>query len=163
MPNYTGVYTFTRSFAAPAAITLLQLKMDANHMCEVIRASVTQYQATAASAQVAAKLVRKSVAATVTASAVADFGLTNPSSLVPTTSIPFVMSTSGTGYNASAEGTDTDGLAQDGFNHLNGWFYLPAQDERDLVLPGGIIAVKLIQAAPASTTYYATLRVGLYG
>jgi hypothetical protein len=84
-------------------------------------------------------VIRKTVGATVTAAVLG----TNLFKTRPNDPSPgLTLSTSGTGWLASAEGTDGDYDVQDGFNILNGWSWLPYPEKRLHVPGAGIIAVK---------------------
>lgn len=134
------------------AITALQLKAGVNGGAEILRASLSQ-GSTATSAQPAAALLRKTVAATVTA-AVAGTTLLKQNPVNPTTDA--VLSTAGTGITASVEGTNGEQFISDGFNDLNGYVYLPAQEERPFVPQSGIVGLTFL-TAPQSATRYARI------
>lgn len=142
------VYTLRQSSTVSTAITLLQLKAGANNGFVIIRASLTQYGSTT-SVQETISIVRKSVAATVTA-AIAGTTLLFRDPNQATASLS--LGTSATGVTGASEGTDGDVPLQEGFNVLNGWLYIPVPEERLYVPPGGIIALKFL-TAPASQTW----------
>lgn len=124
------------------AITIIQIKVPATSMIELTRAWVSQ-GASATSAQTRVQIVRKTAAATVTAQ--------DPVKLDPNSGASLCVSgTSATGVNASGEGTDGDVLYEDGFNILNGWLWVPAEDDRIVVSPSGIIGLKF-PTAPSAT------------
>lgn len=131
------VLTDTRTVAT--AITVLQLTAPSTMAVEILSASATQSTSvTSAAAEIA--LVRKSAAATVTA-------------LTPLRLFPGGPAASSTGgRTATAEGTDTDLVIQEGFNILNGWVYTPVPEERIFVPPSAIIGLKFT-AAPTSATW----------
>lgn len=131
------------------AISLIQIKAGANSGLEIVRASVGQSNLTTSAMQ-RVQLIRKSAAATVTSF--------TPILLAPNDSAAqAVGGTSATGTNASAEGTDGNILIADVFNILNGWMYLPVPDERIVVAPGGIIALKFPAPPGAAITVSATV------
>lgn len=105
------------------AITLLQLKTGASCPAQVIRASLGQTSSTT-STQLGIQINRKvTTTATVTSfTPKANGPITDPASQV-------TSSTSGTGTNASVEGTDGNIVRQDVFNYLNGWLFLPTPKE----------------------------------
>jgi hypothetical protein len=134
------------------AVSAIQYKAGVNGAAEILRASLTQ-GSTATSAQLAAALLRKTVAATVTLG-VAGTTVLKQNPINPTTDAS--LGTSATGITASAEGTNGEQFVTDGFNDLNGYIYLPAQEERPLVPQGGIVALTFM-TAPQSATRYARL------
>lgn len=133
------------------AISVQQLKCGTNGPAAILRHSLTQ-SGSVTSTQIAAGLVRKSAAATVTI-AVAGTNLLkqNPISITADAS----LGTSATGFTASAEGTDSDITYQRGFNVLNGQECVYTPEERVVVAQGGIIAQKIYAAF--TTTWYAEL------
>lgn len=134
------------------AITAVQYKAGTNGPGELLRASCTQ-GSTATSAQLAAGLVRKTAGATVT-TGVAGTTVVKQNPINPTTDA--ALSTTGTGITASAEGTNGEQFVTDGLNDLNGYIYLPAQEERPLVPQGGIVGLTFF-TAPQSATRYARI------
>jgi len=134
------------------AITAVQLLTGSNGPAEILRASVSQ-GSTATSAQLAVSLLRKSAAATVT-TGVAGTTLVSQNPLNPASNA--TLSTSGTGITASAEGTNTAQLVTDGLNDLNGYIFLPAQEERPIVAAAAIVGLTFM-TAPQSATRYARL------
>jgi hypothetical protein len=142
------IYILKNSATVSTAITVLQLKAGANNGFEIVRAQAGQRGSTT-SVQEAIALVRKSAAATVTAAAAGtNLFFRDPNQAAAS----LTLSTSGTGFTATAEGTDTDQVWEEGFNVLNGWLYLPVPEERIYVPPGGIIGLKFL-TAPASQTW----------
>lgn len=123
------------------AISIIQLKSGASSISRILRAWVTQKTLTTNAYQ-RVQIVRKSGAATVTAFTPL---LVDPGD----GAAKAAGSTSGTGITASAEGTDTDILINEAFSILNGWLYLPVPEERIIVPPAGIIALKF-PSAPGS-------------
>lgn len=147
------VYTLTNNgVSISTAITALQLKPGTNGPCEVLRAAITQSTSTT-STQLAAGVIRKSGAATVTA-AVAGTTLKKHNPISPTSDAS--LGTSATGITASAEGTNSDLTIQRGLNVLNGWEYLPTPEERLVVPQSGFLAVTFL-SAPPSATWFADL------
>jgi hypothetical protein len=67
--------------------------------------------------------------------------------------------TSATGYNASAEGTNTDILRKEHWNVINGvWQYLPVPEDRIRVPQAGIFGVKLNTAPAAAMTMILSIK-----
>ena len=147
------VYTLTNNgVAISTAITALQLKPGTNGPAEILRAALTQSTSTT-STQLAAAVIRKSAAATVT-TAVAGTHLKKHNPASPTSDAS--LGTSATGVTASAEGTNSDLTIQRGLNILNGWEYLPTPEERLVVPQSGFLAVTFL-SAPPSATWFADL------
>lgn len=135
-----GVYSaIMEAQTVSTAITILQVTAAATHSLRIHRAWVTSTSTTSAGQRI--QLLRKSATATVTA--VTPLPLGN-----------YLAVTSSAGRNASAEGTDGNILIADNFNVVNGWLYLPVPEERIIVPPSGIIALKF-PAAPTSATFTA--------
>lgn len=134
------------------AITPVQLKAGVNGMVEIMRAELSQ-GSTPTSAQLAGALLRKTAAATVTLG-VAGTTVLKQNPINPTTDAS--LGTSATGITASAEGTNGEIFAQAGFNDLNGWVWLPAQEERMAVPQAGIVGLTYL-TAPQSATRYARI------
>jgi len=131
------------------AITLIQLKAGATVPLQIIRATISQSSSTT-SAALRAQINRKSAAATVTSATPALLGpVTDPAASA-------VGGTSATGTNASAEGTDSALLVEDGFNVLNGWVFLPTPKEYLFVDAATIVGLKF-PTAPSATTFEAML------
>lgn len=138
------------------AITLVQLKAGSASILRILRAWCSQSNLTS-SAQQAIEIVRKSAAATVTA-----FGAplkNDPGDAASN----MVSSTTGTGTVGTAEGTDGDILYRDNFSVLNGWLWVPTPEERIIVGPSGIIALKFPVAPGAAMTLSAGFIVGEEG
>lgn len=137
--------------AVTTAKTLVQVKAGASGLW-IVGGRISQTTKTA-SEQLILQWLRKSVAATVTSATPLKYNPNDPAALA-------VGSTSGSGYNASAEGTDTDILDEDVFNVLNGgWQDIPVPDGRIWVPQGGIAALKLNTAPAASMTISAVLKI----
>jgi hypothetical protein len=134
------------------AITPAQVKAGINGPIEILRASLTQ-AGSVSSSQPAAALLRKTAAATVT-TGVAGTTVVKQNPLNPVTDA--VLSTTGTGITASAEGTNGEQPFSDGFNDLNGQLWLPAQEERLVVPQSGILALTFL-TAPVSSVRYARI------
>lgn len=117
---------------------------------QLIEARISQSGSTT-SAQQRAELVRKTAAATVTS-----FTPLLENTIDPAAGA--AGSTSGTGTNASAEGTDGDILMLWDFNVLNGLLWLPAPEDRIWVPGGGIIALKFPAAPGSALTIDAQLK-----
>jgi hypothetical protein len=140
-------YAYTLRLAATAqtaAKTLLQIKAG-NAACQLVSAHFSQVTKTT-SEILSIQILRKSAAATVTSATPAPLESTAPAALA-------VGSTSGTGTNASGEGTDGAILHEENWNVLNGvWQYLPVPEERIWIPVGGILGIKLNTAPAASMT-----------
>lgn len=134
------------------AISALQLKPGTNGPVELLRASFTQSTSTT-STQLAAGVIRKSAAATVTL-AVAGTHLKKMNPAAPTSDAS--LGTTATGITASAEGTNSDLTIQRGLNILNGWEWLPTAEERMIVPQSGFVALTFL-SAPPSATWFAEL------
>ncbi len=132
-----------------SAITLIQIKAGATVPLQIIRATISQSSSTT-SAALRATINRKSGAATVTSA--------TPALLGPSTdpAASAVGGTSATGTNASAEGTDSALLIEDGFNVLNGWVFLPTPKEYLFVDAATFIALRF-PSAPSATTFEAMM------
>jgi hypothetical protein len=122
-------------------VTLLQVAAGTAMPLVVIRAWFTETGITAAG-QIAAEVVRKTAAATVTAAVSGDLKKVDPGDAAASVQL------------GSAEGTDGDAMDIQGFDIRNGYYYTPVPEERETVPGGGIIALKLL-SAPANGTYYA--------
>lgn len=132
------------STAITAAKTLLQIKAGAAPL-EILWFALSQVTKTT-SELLQIQILRKSAAATVTSFTPLKLNPAAPSALA-------VGGTSATGYNASAEGTDTDILFKDHWNVLNGNYqYLPTPEDRIWVPQAAIIGIKLNTAPAASMT-----------
>jgi hypothetical protein len=149
------VYILTNGAAGvtiSTAITALQLKPGTNGPVEILRCSMSQSGSTTSS-QIAAGLIRKSAAATVTI-AVAAVNVLKGNPIAPTADAS--LGTSATGFTASAEGTPTETTIKRGFNVLNGMEWLPTPEERVLVPQSGFIGLTFV-TAPPSTVWYAEM------
>ena len=136
-----GFYSVvSKAQTVSTAITILEITAASTNTLKIIRAWVNQSSITT-SAQVNIQLLRKSGTVTSAASA--------PSALALDASASSGVTVK---WKATAEGTDGNVLIDEGFNVLNGWLYLPVPEERIIVPPSGIIALKFI-AAPTSATY----------
>jgi hypothetical protein len=149
MIDVQGVSTLRYSrIAVSTAITILQIKAGTDKGFQVLRAWCTQ-GGSAVSAQENICLIRKTAAATVNAASIGtNLYKHDPNGADPTV----ILSTSGTGFTASGEGTDGNDIYGSGFNTLIGFLYLPLPEERIYVPPSGIIALKFMNA-PASKTW----------
>lgn len=147
------VYVLTNNgVTISTAISALQLQPGTAGPAEVLRAALTQSTSTT-STQLAAALIRKSGAATVT-TAVAGTHLKKMNPASPTSNA--ILGTAATGVTATAEGTNTDLTVQRGLNILNGWEWLPTPEERFVVPQSGFAAVTFL-SAPPSATWFADL------
>ncbi len=142
-------YSVIDSRAVSTAITVLEVTAPATMALEILRAWVTQSSSTT-SAQTDAVLVRKT--ATITGTAITPVKLLtgNPAA------------TFAGKRTATAEGTDGDIVAGEGFNILNGWLYVPTPEERIWVPPSGILGLKF-PSAPAGATYRYGMTVREHG
>lgn len=131
-----------------SAISLIQIKAGSTSGLTILRAQVSQSNVSVSS-MVGIEIVRKTAAATVTSATPTPL-LTNDAAAQA------VGGTAATGYNATVEGTDGLALLVDSFNVLNGWLYLPVPEERILVPPSGIIAVKFL-TTPATANWQGTV------
>lgn len=133
-------------------ITIVQLVAGSSSVLTILRAWCSQSNLTS-STQQTIEIVRKSVAATVTAF--------TPLLLDPGDAASNMAA--GTGTNATVEGTDTNVVYRDNFNILNGWLWIPVPEERIIVPPSGIIALKFPAAPGAAITVSAGFLVGEIG
>lgn len=141
--------------AVTGAITLLQYKAGSSNTAKILRVQVTQSNQTS-SAQQTVAILRKSGAATVTSY--------TPRLIDPGDSAAGgAGSTTGTGTNASGEGTNGDILLEQDFNVLNGWLYLPTPEERIIIAPSGIVGVTFTSAPGSSMTVDAVMVIGEEG
>lgn len=154
MPGYVYIVRFGPT-AVTAAKTLVQIKTGVNNGIEVLSAKISQVTKTS-SELLRVGVLRKTAAATVTAFTPLELSTQDPASAVN-------VSTSGTGVDASAEGSDSDILEEDHWNVLNGsWLYLPVPEERIWVPNGSFIALKLFTAPAASMTIAGWIRYREY-
>ena len=144
MAAASGVYNMIRpTTTETGSRTIIQVGLVANTAMEITRAWVSQNTSTTTQ-QILTRLLRKTVAATVTGQ--------SPLAVSPgMQASKFVSGTSASGINASAEGTDSDVLAEDGYNVVNGWLYVPVPEERIMSVGVGTgtkswIALKLPSA-----------------
>lgn len=142
-------YILRHTFTNPGAVTLLQYQAGSAGPVELVSARLTQ-GSSATSAQIAANVVRKSAAATVT-TAVAGTHLLKVNPIAPTSNA--TLGTSGTGHTATVEGTDGEAPSSQGFNVLNGFIFEPTADARPVVPASGLIALKALASPPAATYY----------
>lgn len=123
------------------AITLIQLNAPATAVLEILKAWVTQ-TLSEVSTQEEIQILRTTTAGTGTSF--------TPILISPGSAAAGATVTT----NHSAEGTAGDSVIREGFNILNGWYYIPIPDERIYVAPSGRLALKF-PAAPASATWSA--------
>jgi len=121
------------------AITVIQIVAGTNQSIRLISGFLFQ-STTTTNAQQRIQLLRKSVAATVTAQ--------TPAPLDPSDTA--AAATGGT--NASAEGTDSTILLDEAFSLLTGWIWKPIPEEFVYAKGAGILAIKF-PAAPAAQTF----------
>lgn len=123
------------------ARTLIQINAPATAVLEILRMWVTQ-TLSETSTQEEIQILRTSTAGT---------GTSFTPILVSTgTSAAGATATN----NHTAEGTAGDSIIREGFNIINGWYYLPIPEERIFVAPSARIALKF-PVAPASATFTA--------
>jgi len=144
---------FTYTVRMPAttistAITILQVKAGAATPLEILRWSLWQ-RGSVTSVQESVQMLRKSAAATVTSATPAPHATTGRAA-------DAAGGTSATGYNASAEGTDSTVIDDMAFNVLSGIVWLPTPEERIWVPSGGFFALKFPNA-PASQSWRASI------
>lgn len=151
-----GVYTLNhKRITVSSAISIMQIKAGANTGFEIVRAMLNQTGSNN-TGMFSASLIRKSIAATVTAAVLG--GILNKNN--PNDSDPTIeLGTGATGISASNEGTDSEEvLSFPPFNVLNGMIYKPRSDERIYVPAGGIIALKL-NTILAGTTWTGSITI----
>lgn len=130
--------------AITGAVTLVQIVAGSAGIIKIHRAWVAQ-SSTTTSAQKRIQLLRKTAAATVTS--------TTPLLFDPGDAAADAIGGAAlTGHTATAEGTDGNVLIDDVFNVLSGWLYLPTPEERPIVGPSGIIALKFPAASTLTVT-----------
>lgn len=138
----SGRYTvLAEAQTISTAITILELTAASTAALELYRAWISQGGSTT-SAMARIQILRKSGTITGTAT--------------PPTANPLEVGMPAFGgtvkWKATAEGTDGAVIYSDSFNVLNGWLWLPVPEERIMVPPSGIIALKF-PAAPASHAF----------
>lgn len=131
------------------AITVIQIATPATVMIEIIRAQLSQTTLTA-SGMMDVALLKKTAAATVTSFTPLPVREKDGAALC-------VGGTTATGTNASGEGTNGNVIHREAVNVLNGWFYIPAPDERPTVAPSSFIALTFL-TAPTSASYTAEIK-----
>ena len=130
-----GVYSVHASIAAvTAAKTLLQIKAGSATPLEILRVWL-ENGSVEVDDTMEVQLLRKLAGATVTSFTPILFEPSDQAAKA-------VGGTSATGHTATAEGTDGDILIREGASILAGYTWLPTPEERILVPPGGIIALK---------------------
>jgi hypothetical protein len=139
-----GYYSFSfDNQAVSTAITIIEVAAPSTAILEIIRAWVTCATSAVASAMNRVELLRKSATITGTAS---------PPAIIPLAADGASGATQK--WKATGEGTDGSIILPDNFNTLNGWIYFPVPEERIIVPPSGIIAIKF-PGAPTSANYSA--------
>lgn len=132
-------YVFSHVFTNPGAVTLLQFVPAAAIPVRLLAASITQSSSTT-SAQIDAKVLRKTAAATVTIAVLnTDVRREDPGDAASSAQLGTAL----TGFLASAEGTDGEIIDEQGVNVLNGYYFEPQPERTPTVPGGGIIALKL--------------------
>lgn len=134
-------YTVTDARPVSAAGTLLQAIAPASTALTILRVWLTQSSSTA-SAHTEAVLLRKT--SSITGTPITPVR-TNPGD--PASVVTWLRT-------ATAEGTDGDTVAGEGFNALTGWLWIPVEEERPIVAPGGMIALTFSVIPPAATWRY---------
>lgn len=136
-----AVYIVRGSGSVSTAITLAQITAGAAKPIRILRAWINQSTITS-SQQIEARLLTKSSPAT---------GL---GSFTPLKTDPASAAATATAGNiATGEGTDGTIYISEGQNALNGWLYVPLQEERIIFPAGTVVAIKF-GAAPTSGTYH---------
>lgn len=152
-------YVFTKEIVNPGAVTALQVVAGAAMPIIIMKVWVTQ-RLSATSTQVGVQLRRKTAAATVTAAVLnTDIRRLDPGDSGSVVQLGTALS----GYTATAEGTDGEILAEEGFNILNGWYYEPQPELRPTVPGGGIVALKLPSAITGTVQFGIVYAEGLSG
>jgi hypothetical protein len=126
------------SRAVSTAITLLQVIAGTNNGIRLIGGYIQQNPISTPNQQQRIRLLRKTVAATMTNAIV-------PVPFSPSDSASFATA----GDTASAEGTNGVVLLDDSFSVLTGWWWKPREEEFVEVKGGGIIAL-VFPAAPGA-------------
>lgn len=127
------------------ARAMIQLAAGATMPLTLIDAQITQRDS-ATSAQLGAQIARMSAAATVTAAALG----THITKADPADSNPAVqLGTALSGHTATTAGTQGDVPVEEGWNTLNGFFYVPVPEKRITIPAAGIIALFLTGTVPA--------------
>lgn len=139
MRTYTVPLTPTALTVANGARTMIQVVAGTNRSFRILSAYLGQTASTT-NQQVRIRILRKTVAATVTA--------VTPGSIV----VNDTAFTGTAGYNASAEGTDGQVLIEDMWSALSGWVYKPIPEEFIEVPGAGIVAIKIPAALTADLT-----------
>jgi hypothetical protein len=146
---YGNIYTLkTSNFTVAAVKTLVQLKAGAAAPCKILRAVVSARGVTA-SAMVQIGIYRLSGASTVTA---AVLGTTILDDTGGNVTPACTLSTTGTGVQASREGTYCDKIYDDDFNVLQGWEKIFTPLEQIIVPAAGLLGL-VIPFSPASTAF----------
>ncbi len=144
------VYTLQEKITTGSAITLLQLLAGATTPFKILAVRIGQSSSTT-SEQIEHQLIRKSGAATVTAAVIG----TNLLKHRPGDPNPDLqLGTTATGHTATGEGTDTDEMASDGFNILNGDRNESIPESRDIIRAAGIVGVKFVVAPTSSQDWH---------
>jgi hypothetical protein len=152
-------YVFSKEIVNPGAVTALQIAAGTAMPIVIMKAWVTQRLSTT-STQLGVRLLRKTAAATVTAAVLnTDIRRIDPGDAGSVVQLGTALS----GYTASAEGTDGEILAEEGWNVLNGWYYEPQPELRDTVPGGGIIALKLPTAFTGTVQFGIKFAEGMTG
>jgi hypothetical protein len=153
------VYTISLTrVSVTGAITLIQIKTGAQCPAQLMRVRLGQTSSTT-STQQSVQLNRK---VTTPATVTGFTPLTNGP--ITDAAAQMVNSTTGTGTNASAEGTDGNIIDQDVWNFLNGWLFLPTPKEYPFIdafiaTTQGLLALKLPVAPGSATTFTADMLV----
>jgi len=128
--------------------TAIQLKCSTLNIAKLKRAQASQNQATT-SAFVRISIVRKSAAATVTAFTPLQYDTGDAAA-------KSVGSVSGTGINATVEGTNTDVIDVQSVNVLTPYLWIPKPEEEIIVPPSGIVGL-VFPGGGGSNTWTCTL------
>lgn len=122
------------------AITILEVAAPATAILKIYRAWVEQSSVTTSTAT-RIRLLRKT--GTITGTATPPTPTAVDASAASGVTVKWI---------ATVEGTDGNVLIEEAFNYLNGWVWLPVPEERIIVPPSGIIALKF-PAAPTSAAW----------
>jgi len=134
------IYVATmESISVSAAKSIIEFTASSTAIVQLLEAWITQ-DASETSTQEVAQILRKSAAGTGTAFTARPLEILDPA----------FAGTVRT--NMTAEGTAGNIMRHEGFNILNGWLYVPIPENRIIVPPSGILALKLPNTPAAAIT-----------
>lgn len=137
-----GEYTVRAAAQTVAtAITILEVAAPATAVLEILRVWVGQSSVTASTAA-RIQILRKTGTITGSATPPSPVRL-RPGNAAAGATVKWI---------ATGEGTDGDVLVEEGFNYVNGFLWIPTPDDRIIVAPSGMIALKF-PAAPTSAVW----------